>query len=242
MKQTRLIMGMPITIEIIGGKEKHLSEIFHYFSSVDERFSTYKKTSEITKINNGLLAKKNYSNDMKTVLKLCEETKRKTSGWFDILHNGKLDPSGLVKGWSVFEASKRLKKLGYTDFYVDAGGDIEISGKKSGNNWNVGIRNPNNRYEIIKIFSLSNRGIATSGTAIRGQHIYNPFVPEEKITEILSLTVIGPNVYEADRFATAAFAMGKKGLSFIESLVGLEGYMVMQDKTAMVTSGLNKYL
>jgi len=55
---------------------------------------------------------------------------------------------------------------------------------------------------------VTDEGIATSGTYLRGEHIYNPKTGEAA-SEIVSLTVIGPNIYEADRFATAAFAMVK---------------------------------
>ena len=69
-------------------------------------------------------------------------------------------------------------------------------------------------------------GIATSGTYVRGQHIYDPHKPERPIVDIVSLTVIGTDVLEADRFATAAFAMGRAGIEFIEQRDGLEGYVV----------------
>jgi len=48
--------------------------------------------------------------------------------------------------------------------------------------------------------------------------------------EIASISVIGPNVYEADRFATAAFAMGEKGIEFIEKQKKLEGYMIKNNQ------------
>ncbi len=54
---------------------------------------------------------------------------------------------------------------------------------------------------------------------------------------MVSLTVIGPNVYEADRFATAAFAMGKNGIAFIEQLQGFEGYQIDGAGIATMTSG-----
>ena len=75
--------------------------------------------------------------------------------------------------------------------------------------------------EHVKVLALTDQGIATSGTAIRGQHIYNPHQPDASIQDIVSLTVIGPNIYEADRFATAAFAMGKEGIRFIANVAGL---------------------
>ena len=58
----------------------------------------------------------------------------------------------------------------------------------------------------------------------------------------MSLTVIGPDVLEADRYATAAFAMGRGGIHFIERTPGLEGYEIDGSGTARMTAGLKKYL
>src|SRR5579871_1456007 len=59
--------------------------------------------------------------------------------------------------------------------YVDAGGDVQVMGKNAqGDNWRVGIRNPFNAQQIVKTLALTDCGIATSGTYIRGDHIYNP--------------------------------------------------------------------
>ncbi len=66
-------------------------------------------------------------------------------------------------------------------------------------------------------------------------------IPEAHLDDVKSLTVIGPDIYEADRFATAAFAMGRGGIDFIESLEGFEGYMIDASKTATFTSGFGRY-
>ena len=239
MKQTEFIMGMPITIEIPNFEERRpFKEAFSYFREVDERFSTYKDTSEIMQINRGELPKSEYSPAMNEVLRLCEETKQKTKGYFDIKKpDGSLDPSGLVKGWSIYNAAKLIAGLGIKEFYVDASGDIEVRGKL----WDIGIKNPFNQEEIIKVVYIKDKGIATSGTYIRGDHIYDPMTGKNNIDEIVSLTVIGPNVYEADRFATAAFAMGKAGIDFIETLPGFEGYLVDKAGVATMTTGFEPY-
>ena len=238
-------MGMPISLEIADPSvsEEPFEKAFAYFRYVDEKFSTYKNTSEITQINNGELELSASSEDMKTVFALSKETKEKTNGYFDIVaQNGKFDPSGLVKGWSIFNASKILLELGFDNFYIDAGGDIQVHGKNSkGAKWKVGILNPFNPKEIIKVVYITDEEIATSGTYIRGEHIYNPKDKNKPITEIVSLTVIGLNIYEADRFATAAFAMGKAGIMFIEKLEGFEGYMIDKKGVATMTSGFAKY-
>lgn len=244
MKQVQLLMGMPITVEVVDPSvtEAAIAKVFAYFRAVDDTFSTYKEHSEISKINLGELCEAAYSDDMKMILALSEQTKQETQGYFDIRHNGIADPSGIVKGWAILQAARLLKEAGYSNFYIDAGGDIQVSGKKGGNPWRIGIRNPFNREENVKVLAVTDKGIATSGTAIRGQHIYNPHHPHTPLQDIVSLTIIGPNVYEADRFATAAFAMGKRGIYFIEQLPGFEGYMINASARATFTSEFERYV
>ncbi len=242
MQQTQLIMGMPITVTIYGPNAKTLIKTcFDYFRQIDERYSTYKPNSEITKINNGL-PKRQWTKEMKEVLRLCEETKQLTNGYFNIEHNGQLDPSGLVKGWAINNAAGLLLIYKVKDFCIEAGGDIQVHGQAKQGPWLIGIRNPFNMNEIIKTIKLSTEGVATSGTYIRGQHIYNPHQPKHKLNSVKSLTVIAKNVFEADRFATAAFAMGPDGIEFIRRTPGLEGYMVNNSGTATFTAGLERYV
>jgi FAD:protein FMN transferase len=244
MKQTRLLMGMPITVEVLDAQvtEADIAAVFAYFEYVDETFSTYKETSEISQINRGEISAEGFSGDMHTVFALAEQTKRETDGYFDIERDGQYDPSGIVKGWAIRNAAQILRDRGFRNCYVDAGGDAQIYGLKRGNPWRVGIRNPFNRRENVKILALTDCGIATSGTAIRGQHIYNPHAPETPIEEIVSVTVVGPDVYEADRFATAAFAMGARGIQFIEQRADLEGYQIDANGIATYTSGFERFV
>ncbi|HTH72598.1 MAG TPA: FAD:protein FMN transferase [Candidatus Pristimantibacillus sp.] len=244
MKDTRPLMGMPITVEIVSPdvSPADLDAVYDYFEYVDKTFSTYKKDSEISRVNRGL-PKTEWSKDMQRVLTLCAQTKQQTDGYFDIEHDGQLDPSGLVKGWAIKNAGDLLKGRGFNNFYIDAGGDIQISGLNAGGKpWRIGIRNPFNRSEIIKVVSVGTEGVATSGTYIRGQHVYDPHQPDKDIEDVVSLTVIGPDVYNADRFATAAFAMGKRGVHFIEKLNGYEAYMVDNTGMATLTTGFERYV
>lgn len=236
---------MPIAVEIVdaGVDNRIFEKILDFFQYVDNAFSTYKENSEITKFNKGVISEENSSPDLKEVFKLCEKTKDETNGYFDIWREGKCDPSGLVKGWSIYKAAQTIKKEGFKNFYINAGGDIQVGGENNkGKKWTVGIENPLKKGEIVKIVGVSSEGVATSGTYIRGQHIYNPYNDNQEITEILSLTVIGLNILEADRFATAAFAMGRKGIEFIENRDGLEGYMIDKNGIAVYTSGFNNYV
>jgi thiamine biosynthesis lipoprotein len=245
MKETRILMDMPVIVEIRdeSADKGLINEIYEFFQYVDDTFSVFKESSEISRINRGEVKRENSSPDMKTIFRLAEETKRQTDGFFNIQRpDGTLDPSGIVKGWAIWQASKLLDAAGIRDSYVEAGGDIQLRRKSDSEPWAIGIRNPFNVNENVKILSLRNEGIATSGTYIRGQHIYNPHQPKKTLEEIVSLTVIGPNVYEADRFATAAFAMGKEGIHFIEKQEGLEGYAIDPKGIATLTTGFNRYM
>ncbi len=244
-KRIAITMGMPVTV-VIDGKENaktrnDIEKVFDYFRSIDAKYSPFKDTSEVAKLNRG----EKVSDEMQEILRLAQDLHEQTGGYFDIRtpvgvkdHDGKIDPSGIVKGWAIAQAAKILKDLGYTRFYVDAGGDAEIVGRA----WKWGIRNPFNVSEIVKVLKLSNCGIATSGTYERGQHIYDPVGGKNEITDIVSMTVIGPNVFEADKFSTPAFAMGKRGIEFIERQKGLEGYMIDRNRIATMTTGFGKYV
>ena len=238
-------MGMPITIEVVDPriKETDIANIFDYFASVDRMFSPFKKESEISRLNAGELTKKELGTDVRQILQLADDTKKESNGYFNVFHKGKIDPSGIVKGWAIYNAAGLLKEHGFHNFYIDAGGDIQVSGKnEKGESWTVGIKNPFKQDEIVKIVKLENKGIATSGLYIRGNHIYNPHAPDAPITGIASMTIIGPTVYDADRFATAAFAMGGKGIQFIEKLPGYDGYMIDSNGIATMTSRFERFV
>ncbi|CDX56274.1 conserved hypothetical protein [Mesorhizobium plurifarium] len=239
MRETRILMGMPVTVDVGSAAGSLVESVFDYFEQVDRRFSTYRTDSEISAINRGDVPVKDWSGEMMEVLALAERTRSETNGYFDIRKaDGSLDPSGIVKGWAIRNAADIVRRADVGDFFIEAGGDIQSRGRNaSGGDWSVGLRNPFKMDEIIKVIYPRGRGVATSGTYARGQHIYNPHEPSETIADIVSLTVIGSDVLEADRFATAAFAMGRDGILFIEQAPGLEGYVVDSNGRATPSSG-----
>lgn len=242
IKQTRLIMGMPIVLMTpdVSVTNENIEEVFTFFKYVDKTYSPFIDSSIVSRINRGEMGEPEYPDELREILAIAKSTKRQTNGYFDVWHKGNFDPSGIVKGWAIAEAAKILAK--YTNaFYVEAGGDLQVSGvNDEGSPWQIGIRNPFDRNQNIKVIALKNNAIATSGTAIQGQHIYDP-VQGKELKEMISISVIAPNIIDADRMATAAFAMGAKGIYFIEQLDGYEAYAVMHDKTATATTGWHGY-
>ncbi len=235
-------MGMPVTVEITDPSrpQESLGKAFDYFLDIDQTFSTDKKDSEISRIHCGELQRAEYSEDMKLIFELAEQTKRQTDCYFDIRTlDGSIDPSGIMKEWAINKVADLLRPRDHKNFYVEAGGDIQAIGKNSEEKeWRIGVQSPFKREEIVKVVYPQGSGITTSGTTIRGGRIYGPHTKRLVETDLVSLTVIGPNVYEADRFATAAFAMGASGINFIENL---EGYAIDTKGTTTMTSGFETY-
>lgn len=242
IKETRLIMGMPIVLmspdESVTSES--IEEVFSFFAYVDKTYSPFIESSIVSRISRGEIGEPEYSDELSEIMAIAKRTKRATGGYFDVWHKGIFDPSGIVKGWAIAKAAEILGK--YTrNFYIEAGGDIQVGGlNDAGGPWQIGIRNPFERHQNIKVVALKNSAIATSGTAIRGQHIYDP-IDNKKLDDIASISVIAPNIIDADRMATAAFAMGAKGIYFIEQLDGYEACAVMHDKTTITTTGWNQY-
>ena len=245
IRRSWLSMGMPITVFIRDepAGEQDLQAVAAWFESVDQRFSPYLDTSEVSRLNDGSISCDQISLELSEVLRLCEQTKIESGGYFDIARNGRIDLSGLVKGWAIERAARLLAERGFANFFVDAGGDLQAVGHGPGDQpWKVGIRKPFKRDEQVKVLAISDRGVATSGTAIRGQHIYNPLQERPLATGFVSLTVVGPSIYDADRLATAAFAMGMDGLRFLAGRPELEAYAIDAGGVATFTPGFARYV
>ena len=237
---TQIIMGMPITIELVDSDDPDLMDAaFVRFTEVDRRFSPYRDDSELVAFNAGRIGASDLSDEFRQILLQAEDARRLSGGYFDISRpDGRLDPSGLVKGWAIKDVAGLLRRYGRSSFFVDAGGDIQAAGKNArGEPWRVGIRNPFDIDQIVKVICPGGRGVATSGSYVRGQHIYDPFRPGHELGDIVSLTVVAHDVLEADILATAAFAMGREGLRFLQSRPGVDAYAIDRDGIATFTPG-----
>jgi FAD:protein FMN transferase len=145
---------------------------------------------------------------------------------------GRLDPSGYVKGWSVQVASDRLVAAGSTNRCINAGGDVYVRGR-----WRIGIQHPWERMKVAWVVDAVDTAVATSGIYERGTHVVNPFTGNGA-TELVSVTVVGPDLGLADAYATAAAAMGRKALEWLASLDGYESAVITADGEAFTSPGL----
>lgn len=171
------------------------------------------------------------------MLELCEELRSATDGYFDF-HAASpdvLDPSGLVKGWSVDRAAELLEEAGVRNYAVNAGGDMRVSGRAVPEwDWRIGIEHPLERHKLAAAVATGNGAIATSGAYIRGEHVIDPHTGRPP-TGVLSVTITGPVLAVADAYATAAFAMGESGPRWTARLQGYEALTIFADHRVLST-------
>ncbi len=133
-----------------------------------------------------------------------------------------IDLGGIAKGYAIDRGSAVLKEMGITNFILNAGGDIYVSGTKDNETqWKIGIKHPRNTNDLVAEFDLKDYAVATSGdyerfkiiNGIRYHHILDPRTGYSgRLSE--SSTILAPTAEEADATATYVFLLGwKKTLS-----------------------------
>jgi FAD:protein FMN transferase len=236
------VMGTVVTFDVRtpapqAQVDAALASATRWLHWVDDTFSTYKPNSEVNRFDRGELPIDECCEELKKVVALCYKFNGATGGFFDAWASGHFDPSGIVKGWSVEHASGLLEQAGLPDHAIDGGGDVRLSGSPgTGRPWQVGVRHPLQRDAYCAALLVMGGAVATSGTYERGLHVINP-LSGQPATELIAVTVVGPELISADAYATAAFAMGVAAPGWLESLVGYEALVIAPDGQGWSTQG-----
>jgi thiamine biosynthesis lipoprotein len=217
----RQIMGMPISIHVRAGDvdspviARGVEAAFDIMDHADRLFSTYKQDSEVSRIRRGELDPGESDPLVAQVISVCHQAGELTRGAFTDQLPGDdgvlgFDPTGLVKGWAADRAAVQLANLSGAGYCLNAGGDVVVgasageTGDGPGALWRVGIEDPRDRSRIAEVVELEHGAVATSGTAARGAHLYDP-VTGTFVERTGSVTVVGPRLMWADVWATALF-------------------------------------
>jgi FAD:protein FMN transferase len=244
-----LVMGTAVSIDIRDNVSlpQPLTDVVAWLHHVDDVFSPYKSESPISAIGRGDLPFYEATDEVRHVLRLCEQACIETNGAFNAFDlpapNGtRFDPCGLVKGWSIELAADILEGHGCRHFCINAGGDIALRGRPTPDAlWRVGVRHPELADALAFVIEAEGRlAIATSATYERGAHIVDPSTGLA-VTDLASATVIGPDLTNADVYATAAFVMGLDALDWIETIDGYELYLITHDDTTLWSPGFSAY-
>ena len=227
-------MGMPVCVDVRDAAAPGTVDwVFEWLRFVDVTFSTYRAGSEISRLGRGELAEDDASAAVREVLARCRELRDETGGFFDPRATGRLDPSGFVKGWAIDRAAAMLEHAGARSFCLNAGGDVLVRG---GGPWRIGIQHPYRRRCLAAVIELADGAVATSGSYERGPHVIDPHSARPP-SGVLSVTVMGPELGQADAYATAAFAMGEQGPDWTASLHDHEAMTILDGDRVLSTPG-----
>ncbi|MFF9048383.1 FAD:protein FMN transferase [Streptomyces parvulus] len=244
-------MGTVFSFDVRGGEpaavRAALDEAVAGLRRADEVFSTYREDSQVSRLARDEVAVEGCAPEVAEVLGLAAEAERVSGGWFSTRYRGRLDPTGIVKGWAVERAARRLAAAGATGVSLNGGGDVQVLGTPgSGRPWRVGVSDPlrpGGLAAVVSAAGAAELAVATSGSAERGAHVVDPRTGRSAVTDLLSVTVVAPRLTWADCWATAAFAMGsREGLRWLESLPGVEGLLITAGDEVRCTGGLAAWL
>jgi thiamine biosynthesis lipoprotein len=132
---------------------------------------------------------------------------------------------GIAKGYAVDKCVALLKAKGFTDFMVQAGGDMYVAGSKGTDPWVVGIRDPRGpKDSMFAIAPIKDHSFSTSGDYERGfvkngvryHHILDPKTGQPAHAS-RSVTVRAKDAFTADAWSKVMFIDGPElGMKIIK--------------------------
>jgi thiamine biosynthesis lipoprotein len=241
------VMGLPVSVLARGADadaawtDRVVALFLAELHEVDAAFSPYRPDSEVSRLARGELGLPDASVEVREVAARCERARQWTGGLFDATRPDRTwDPSGLVKGWAVERAARHLcgpdAQSAGLDWCVNAGGDVLVLAP-SGKSFVIGIQDPVDPRAVAATVETTGAAVATSGTAARGAHLYDPRTQVAVATSLLSVTVTGPSLETADVLATAAYVAADAWAETVAGVDGYEGLAIAADRSMTRTRG-----
>ena len=154
-----------------------------------------------------------------------------------------LDLNAIAKGYAVDVVHNWLVGQGFTNVFVEIGGEIRCLGvNKAGKPWVVGIDTPSDGLSsgqnIFTSISLKNMSLATSGNyrnyyennGNKINHSINPINGKPVKNNILSVSVKSKSCLDADAWATALMVMSfDEGIEKVNEFKELDALWIMLD-------------
>ncbi|WP_437913918.1 FAD:protein FMN transferase [Sorangium sp. So ce302] len=156
---------------------------------------------------------------------------------------------GIAKGYAVDAAARVLRVEGLTSFFVQAGGDLYIAGKKpDGSPWRAGVRDPRGKdaNDYFAMIEVEDHAFSTAGDYERSfikdgrryHHIIDPRTGFPA-TGSRSVTIWAKDALTADAVDDAAFILGaEKGLALVESIEDCGAVIVDRNNKVWVSKRL----
>ena len=134
-----------------------------------------------------------------------------------------IDLGGIAKKWGIDEAADAMIKTGVSGGLVNVGGDLRLFGEPKGHGkWQVGIKNPFEKDELVATMSIKDGAVCTSGNYERFVTIdgkrYSHIVDArtgQPANAVPSVTVYGKTAVESGIWGTALSMLGPEGLKLM---------------------------
>lgn len=165
--------------------------------------------------------------------------------------NQRIDTGSFLKGYAIKKAKEVLEREGIKSGFISAVSSIETIGSKgNGSKWRIGVQNPANPQEIIKVAELNGQALGVSGdyqtyVEIDGKRYHHILDPRTGYPagNIRMLAIITEDAFEADLYSTGFFPKKPQEiLDIVEGMDGVEAFIVDKDEKQYMTKGMEKYL
>jgi thiamine biosynthesis lipoprotein len=247
------VMGMPFSVDLRGvatrsavAVERVLDRCFDSLREADDLMSLWRADTPLARLSSGRSGLADMPPEVVEVLRLSVHARRETLGHFEARRpDGRIDPTGLVKGWALARVGRLLLAAGYQHWCLNGAGDVLVHGDSSGgaglrpgamSGWTVGVSDPVHPQRVLATVVATDGAVTTSGAAERGSHIWVPATGAVAVG-LLSVTVVCADIVRADVLATAAMARGQDAMIWLDRLAGVEALVVYDDGAISVTSG-----
>lgn len=155
---------------------------------------------------------------------------------------GSIDLGGIAKGWTVDRVAEALEADGCTDYLIDGGGDIRLSGHdERGDPWVVGVGEglTATRPAGAVCTSSTRRRRWRTATA-DAHHIIDPMTAAPARHDVMEAVVIAPLAATADALATTLIARPDCGLRALAA--HRADALLLRDGGWEVTEGMGRWL
>ncbi|CAB4869683.1 unannotated protein [freshwater metagenome] len=199
----------------------------------ERRFSHYSDSSDIERWRRGEPIDAKALHEIRVVLDECLLLEIASDGVFSVTNpgTGRLDTAGYVKGHAIGKAAEAIRHAGVDDFSLNVGGDTYCGGQPAPDRaWRIGVAHPHRSRGVAAVVEVRDGAVATSGIAQRGDHIWH-VRPSQALapSRIVSFTVTGPDIATADAYATIGFAMGERGIAWVNAHEGFGSLAIRAD-------------
>ncbi len=160
------------------------------------------------------------------------------------LREVELDLSSIAKGYAVDLLAGALLAQQITDFLVEVGGEMRLSGSSPrGDAWRVAVERPQPGARSVALgLALTDVAIATSGDyrnyfevdGRRYSHSIDPRSGRPVAHDLVSVTVIAADCMRADGWATALTVLGAEEALALAEAQGLAVYLLRQEGERIV--------